>query len=218
MKSKIAFSTWLEGAAKAMRAGVGPELLVKILGNNNLFSAGYKRADLLKDLGQLANVKGFSLLADTLSFGNKTVLKVNKGAIGFRWELEATAELSRRGYEVVELTRKEYTTVGKNAGKLETDIDALVKIDGKLFYMQMKASSAAVGGAGTAVKGALGTKAQVQTWANKALGDLRKIDPNATLSQIVYVVPKGTKIPKGIKEWFDDVNVNISLIDDIVLK
>lgn len=216
LKSAEPISSWLSGTGKVARYGakfgINPELMARILGNDNLYSAGYKQADLLEDMGELANVKGFELLADALSYGNKTILKENKGVIGFRWELEATAELSRRGIEIIELTKKVYS----KAGKLETDIDAIIRDGGKYIYLQLKASNALVGG--VAGKAPLGSLDDVKAWVAKALTDLKKLDPAATSEQIKYVVPQGTIIPRGIEEWFSDPKIGIEVIRDILLK
>lgn len=59
----------LEGLAKVLKNKVGPGEIKKALANSNLYSAGYKQADLLVDMGDVAQVQGLDKLVKMLKTG-----------------------------------------------------------------------------------------------------------------------------------------------------
>jgi len=197
--SSIPLADSMAGLAKA-GTKVSPELLTKVLGNNNLYTAGYKQGELLRDMGELASVKGFDLLADTLATGNKTgVLKNFPQGLGFRFELESATFLKRAGIEITELSKKiavtEINDIGAEVVK-RTDIDIVVKLTSGATdtMLQVKRS-----------KDALKSLTKVEEWVGKAAKHMGTDD----LSRIKYVLPSGVKIPKKIAKYFSDNKIEV---------
>lgn len=154
----------------------------------------------MKDIDTVSYVDGFDLLARSLSYGNVTVPKLNPSAIGFRWELDSAAQLTRNGIEIERFTK---ILLSPGSKKVSTDIDFILKNG---TYVQAKASKSTIGGVtGTAP---LGSEKQIRNWVEKA-----KLD-GAT--EIIYVVPRGTHITPGKRAIFKKLNVRV--VSDYLLK
>jgi hypothetical protein len=185
MHAKLAEA--LDGLAKVMNAGLSPELARVILDNSHIYGTVYKRADLLKDMGKLANIEGFESLAKALKSASPQVK-------GIRFELEGAAQLIDNGAAIVQITKK----VTANAAEqlAGTDIDVIVREGGSLIYYQFKRSA-----------GALSSLPAVKLWVKKALLDL---GPDANYSQIRYALPDNVMfISPTITQWFDEVGIVI---------
>ncbi|MCF6209891.1 MAG: hypothetical protein L3J88_01060 [Gammaproteobacteria bacterium] len=193
--SSVPLSTSLTGLAQAGKQ-VSPELLTKVIGNDNLYSAGYKQGDLLKDMGELADVRGFDLLADALATGNKNGLKSFPQGKGFRYELESAAYIKRNGGEVIEISKK----LSTSTGQIKTDIDIIANLGAGPVYVQVKRSTAAL------QYGKKGLE-RTQTWIKKAQKDMGV--PLDDFSKILYVVPPNTRIPPLIEKFFRDEGITV---------
>ncbi|MCI2285255.1 hypothetical protein L3081_20070 [Colwellia sp. MSW7] len=169
-------------------AKVSPELMTKILGNDKIYSNAYKQGELLKDIGEIATVKGVEDLAKMLKTNNIR-------AKGFRYELESAAYLKREGVNVAELSTQ---TSSKKLGN--TDIDIIADFGQGLTYVQVKKSTAALG---YGAKNLNKTKLWIAK-AQEALGAA----PN-DFSKILYVVPPGQNIPKQIREYLELKNIQV---------
>ncbi|MCG7982336.1 MAG: hypothetical protein JAY90_06230 [Candidatus Thiodiazotropha lotti] len=194
--SSVPLSESLTGLAQASKSlaqtssKAGPELVTKILGNDNLYTAGYKQGELLRDMGELADVRGFDKLADVLRYGNTTSLRNYPQGLGFRYELEAAAFLKREGGTIVEVTRK----IGGKKPSDATDIDIIADVGHGPVYIQVKRSADAYGYGKTGLK-------KTQTWIDKAQKDLGV--PADDYSKIMYVNPDGVLPPPQVRKFFN---------------
>ncbi len=134
----------VEGLAKVLNHGIDPELTKKILANQNLLSDAYKQADLLKDMGTVADIPGFHKLTKMMQSSNSAVH-------GFRYELEIAAHHRRAGASITFISNHIDTIVGK------TDVDLI--IEG--VYYQAKSTS-----------GAFRSLDTTKAWVAKAMADM----------------------------------------------
>jgi hypothetical protein len=141
----------------------------------------------LRDMGQLANITGLEHLAKVLKTNNVR-------ALGFRYELEAAAYLSREGAVISEISKRIATSSGK------TDIDIIADLGQGPKYLQVKRSTDALRYGETGLKSA-------QSWVAKAQKDLGV--PPTDFSKVAYVVPPNTKIPPKIDDYFDAKGIEV---------
>ena len=186
----------LDGLAKVVNKGIDPVTIKIALDNTHLFGTQYKRVNLLKDLGELANVKGLDEAAAMLK-------AVNAQAKGFRYEIEGAAWLARNGKEVVELTKRVAVVLEEGADVVRTDIDIVILEAGKRIYYQLKRSRSAFVGGTRNIDEALG---KTQAWVAKAFKDL---GDGATHEQIRYATDAAVTVPQKILDWFGSLNPNI---------
>jgi hypothetical protein len=177
----------LTGLAKASLR-TNPELMVKVLENNNLYTDGYKQAHLLKDLGLFTDLYTFPKFADTLKTRNIQVL-------GNRYELEAATYFQRNGYQVVEFSVDVYDNFS-GVGRRATDVDVVVLApQGQLWLLQAKRSEAALRG-----------KPSVEAWVKKVVTERKKLGQNPVdYSTIKYVVPPGTRVSEPIRDYLAEI-------------
>ncbi len=190
----------LDGLAKVANKAIAPFALRRILDNTYLYGSHYKRTNLLKDLGELAdipNLKGFEEAIAMLKTANAQ-------AKGFRYEIEGAAWLARNEKEVVELTKRVAVVIEEGAQLVKTDIDVIVLEGGKPIYYQLKRSKEALG---YGEKGLESSKA----WVKKAMADLEVED----LSRVKYALPENVDLPPRIKNWFTNVLDDAIVIERI---
>lgn len=180
----------LEGLAMVANKGITPFALSRVLNNTHLYGTAYKRTNLLKDLGELADVPNLKGLESAISM----LKTANVQAKGFRYEIEGAAWLARNEKEVVELTKRFSVVLEAGANAVKTDIDVVIKEGGKLVYYQFKRSTDALG------YGKNGLEA-TESWVAKAMKDLELQIPD--YSRIKYALPEGVTIPPQISKWFD---------------
>jgi hypothetical protein len=181
LKASPKFDDAVEGLVKVLKRGIDPELMKKVIQNENLYSAGYKHADLLADMTHVANVPGFDKLAKSLGTATNT---------GFRYELECAAHFAKKGGKVEFLSK--FADIPGT--KFATDIDVLV--DG-VAYQCKNGYAALVAGGNSGL-----TKAE--QWVGAVLKEVGG-DPN----KVKYLVPPGTKVPELLQEFFDTVGVKV---------
>ncbi len=170
-----------DGLAKVANKGIAPFSLKRILDNPHLYGSAYKRTNLLKDLGELAEVPGMNLLVDALKSAN------NKG---FRYELEGAAWLKRSGKIVERLTKQIDGT----------DIDVVVLEGTNLIYYQFKRSNKAFYSGSKNTAEALKL---AQAWVAKAM---RNLGEEATYAQIRYATDASVTVPRKILDWFNSLD------------
>jgi len=182
----------LDGLAKVANKGIAPFGLKRILDNAHLYGSQYKRTNLLKDLGELADIPNLKGLEEAIA-----MLKAsNAQAKGFRYEIEGAAWLARNEKQVVELTKRVAVVIEDGVQVVKTDIDVVIREGNNLIYYQFKRSKNALG---YGVKGLETTKA----WVAKAMKDLELEIPD--YSRIKYALPEGVSLPPQIKKWFDSL-------------
>ncbi len=167
-------------------------LLVKIVDNKNLLTAGFDEAKLLLDMEKVVDAKGFDILSTRLSYGNVNGLKANPNVLGFRWELQIGAYYQRLGNSI-EFTQKLFrNSVGdiskiRGAGdELVTDIDVVVN---GTTAVQAKTSVAIMQGTSTSATVNAGTVTKIEAWIEVA--------KEAGATEIRYVIPPGSELGKA---------------------
>jgi NOL1/NOP2/fmu family ribosome biogenesis protein len=169
---------------------IAPFTLTRVLNNSHLYGSVYKRTNLLKDLGELADIPNLKGLEQAISM----LKAANAQAKGFRYEIEGAAWLARNEKEVVELTKRVAVVVEEGAQVVKTDIDVIILEGGKRIYYQFKRSKEALG---YGENGLEATKA----WVKKAMADLGVED----LCRVKYALPENVDLPPQIKNWFTNV-------------
>lgn len=182
----------LDGLAKVANKGIAPFTLKRVLDNPSLYGSAYKRTNLLKDLGELADIPNLKGLEEAIAMLKAT----NAQAKGFRYEIEGAAWLARNEKEVVELTKRVAVVIENGAQVVKTDIDVVIREGNNLIYYQFKRSKEALG------YGENGLKA-TKAWVAKAMKDLELEIPD--YSRIKYALPEGVTLPPQIKKWFDSL-------------
>jgi hypothetical protein len=183
----------LDGLAKVAKKGIAPFSLKRILDNPHLYGTAYKRTNLLKDLGELADIPNLKGLDDAIAMLKAT----NSQAKGFRYEIEGAAWLVRNNHNVVELTRRvsvdwDRWLLGSKTGK--TDIDVIVEEGGELICYQFKRSAEA-----------LKSLEMNKAWVTKVLKEFKD---EGNYSRIRYALPNGIDdLTPVIKEWFESVGI-----------
>ncbi|NOZ69219.1 MAG: hypothetical protein GXP46_08265, partial [Deferribacteres bacterium] len=192
IKDSGRMSEALEGLAKVLKNRVNPGEIKRALANSNLYSAGYKEADLLVDMGEVAQVKGLDYLVKTLKQSASQVK-------GRRYELEVAAWLKRNNYEVVEFSQRISKRIASGTKLEGTDIDVVIKnAQGELVYLQVKNGTAAFR------YGREGLEKE-RLWVKKAMTDLNTQD----FKRVQYVVPPGTRIPPMVDRWFRKTGIDV---------
>jgi hypothetical protein len=183
----------LEGLAKVANKGIAPFTLTRVLNNSHLYGSAYKRTNLLKDLGELADIPNLKGLEEAISMLKAT----NAQAKGFRYEIEGAAWLVRNNHNVIELTRRVSVDwkrwfLGSKTGR--TDIDVIVEEGGVLLCYQFKRSVEA-----------LKSLDMNKAWVKKVLKEFKDEE---NYSRIRYALPNGVNdLTPSIKGWFEAVGI-----------
>ncbi|MBE7467447.1 MAG: HYR domain-containing protein [Planctomycetes bacterium] len=163
----------LVGLARGIKNGVDPELALKIL-NNDILGSGYEVADLLIDIGRVADAPGFDRLA-------KTLANTGSGRFGFLFELQVASHLSDgTGRNLTYLSKYIDNAFGK------TDIDVVL---GATAYQAKRSRAAIIAGA----KNSMEALKKLIAWIAKAKAD--------GAQKVVLIVPQEATIPTVIQNW-----------------
>ncbi|HEX4954148.1 MAG TPA: PKD domain-containing protein [Thermoanaerobaculia bacterium] len=171
----------LDGMAKALTK-VDAKHMKRVVENTFPITDAYPVTKLLEDLGKVADVPGFEGLLRSLKSRSPQVL-------GNRYELEAAIALG--------VNNLEFLTKGvKLASGAKTDIDIIA--NGILY--QVKRST-----------GALGSANDVKAWVGKAVAYQKEVlgQAAADFSKIKYIIPPGTHVSQPIRNFLEEVGVEI---------
>jgi hypothetical protein len=148
-----AIGTAVDGVHAAVKDGHTQEALKRVLNNTRLDTPNYNRIDLLSDLGK-ADVDGIKL--GEVAGMKKTLQRLGKrgSGAGFKFELQAAADLQKQGYsieyvnELTPFAKGNYVPRPDSQFKphYRTDIDVVAKKNGQTFNFQMKSSAGALNG------------------------------------------------------------------------
>lgn len=166
----------IDGLGKALRQGIDPQLMKRVLENENILGTTYRQADLLADLGKVDQIPGFDKLVNALKI--ETVQ-----AKGFRYELEVAVALGGNGGGVQALGQA--AQIPGFVPPRFTDIDVLA---GGIAY-QAKRSADAVGYGKKGLESA-------RKWVAAVLPRVGN-DP----SRVKYAIPDGVDVPPQVAEF-----------------
>jgi hypothetical protein len=187
-----------DGLAKVVNKGISPFNLKRVLDNPHLYGATYKRTNILKDLGHLANVEGIEL-------ASKMLQATHPNAKGFRYEIEGAASLGRDG-EIIKSITEQVSVVWDDIEEIgfgalhgfKTDIDVITGTPGNLVYRQFKSSA-----------DSMKSPTKVAAWCEKA----RKARDNlgGDYQGLMFHLPPDEipKIAKSVRKWLDDRSIPI---------
>jgi hypothetical protein len=172
--------------------GIAPFSLTRVLNNSHLYGSAYKRTNLLKDMGELADIPGLESAIKMLKINHRNVT-------GFRYEIEGAATLKRGGETIYSITENVSViwddiaeiigSFGKKFGH-KTDIDVITGVYPDLVYRQFKSTAAA-----------MKSPKKVAAWCEKArkarlndVGDYAGLEFHLPPDEI-------PKISKSVKSW-----------------
>jgi len=107
----------------------------------------------------------------------------------------------RNEFQVARLTKRIAVDLGD--GLTKTDIDIVVLDGSAEVYYQLKRSADAFGFGKNGLE-------RAQAWVKKALKDLGE---ETNYSLVKYVKPDDVTVPPQIKNWFDDIAIQIEVIN-----
>lgn len=179
IKNSGKFDEAMVGLAKAMDNGLDSGLLKKIL-DNNFYDAAYTQADILIDLGKVADAEGFTRLANSL----KNTGITNKG---FLYELQVAAHYADQGTNATTVVSK---YVKATETLTSTDIDLI--IDGVYYQVKRSANAFGYGKAGLQ---------KTKAWVAKAIAD--------GAQTVKYVTQPRVMIPPKVAAWLAKKGIEI---------
>lgn len=194
LKASPKFAQALEGMAITLKY-IDPELLKRIL-VNDLFDNAYGVADLLIDMGKVADCPGFQVLATNLH--RKVGSALNSGRFGFLYELQVAVALRQAGGARPTLLSQ----LAPNSVLGNTDIDIII---GAIYYQVKRSKKAFLGGKKESI-----ALAKTRMWVEKALAHAAKAGiPDAAVK---YVHPPGVDVPASILAYLAEAGIEILTI------
>ncbi len=186
IKDPAKFNAAIDGLARTLQAGIDPQLIKRVLENNNILGATYRQAELLQDLARVDQVPGFDRLVNALKISNVQ-------AKGFRYELEVAVSLGGNG--AVTVLGRAAQIPGIFPPRF-TDIDVLAN---GIAY-QAKRSAAAVGSGKAGLESA-------QKWVKSVLPQVGN-DP----ARVKYAIPHGVDVPAQVQAFLDSFTPKIDVV------
>ena len=186
------FDEAMQGLARALSATANnvrradPELLVKILNNQNIIKGGYDSHRLLVDIGKLADVPGAEKLIRSLKIRNVQ-------SLGFRYELEVAVALKDDGWTVRILGERVLLPGYTPPRYTDLDILGIDPEDGLEYALQVKRSTSAVKNVRRGIR-----------WIGAMAQSLNFPGP-----QIRYVIPDADEvaIPLKLRDLFEEIGM-----------